>query len=90
MAGCRELQEPCASLSMGDSASAISCIKSWLYHPAFPDHWECRSLYSLAEWASGVAFEEKMARLTTTLEELFAESAWLEVWIEGKLERPGL
>jgi type I restriction enzyme S subunit len=28
----------------------------WLYYPAFPEHWERRSLYSLAEWVNGLPF----------------------------------
>ena len=30
--------------------------KSWLYHPDFPDHWDRRPLYSLAQWVNGLAF----------------------------------
>jgi type I restriction enzyme S subunit len=30
----------------------------WLYHPVFPEHWESRSLYSLAEWVNGLAFRD--------------------------------
>ena len=32
--------------------------KSWLYHPAFPEHWERRALYSLARWVNGLAFRD--------------------------------
>ena len=28
----------------------------WLYHPDFPNHWNRRSLYSLAQWVNGLAF----------------------------------
>ena len=30
--------------------------KDWLYHPPFPEHWDRRPLYSLAEWVNGLAF----------------------------------
>ncbi len=29
---------------------------SWLYHPRFPNHWDRRSLYSLAQWVNGLAY----------------------------------
>ncbi|MDA8064552.1 MAG: restriction endonuclease subunit S [Thermaerobacter sp.] len=29
-----------------------------LYHPDYPDEWERRSLYSLAEWVNGLAFRD--------------------------------
>ncbi len=29
---------------------------SWLYHPDFPDYWDRRPLYSLAQWVNGLAF----------------------------------
>ena len=32
--------------------------RSWLYHPAFPEHWERRPLYSLAHWVNGLAFRD--------------------------------
>jgi type I restriction enzyme S subunit len=32
--------------------------RSWLYHPEFPDQWERRPLYSLAQWVNGVAFRD--------------------------------
>ena len=28
----------------------------WLYQPPFPDHWERRPLYSIAQWVNGLAF----------------------------------
>ena len=30
--------------------------ENWLYRPQFPDHWERRPLYSLAQWVNGLAF----------------------------------
>ena len=30
--------------------------KDWLYHPPFPENWDRRPLYSLAEWVNGLAF----------------------------------
>ena len=30
--------------------------KDWLYRPEFPEGWERRPLYSLAEWVNGLAF----------------------------------
>ena len=30
--------------------------ESWLYHPNFPDHWDRRPLYFLAQWVNGLAF----------------------------------
>ena len=30
--------------------------ESWLYNPVFPDHWDRRPLYSLAQWVNGLAF----------------------------------
>jgi type I restriction enzyme S subunit len=32
--------------------------KSWLYHPEFPEDWERRPLYSLAQWVNGLAFRD--------------------------------
>lgn len=32
--------------------------KSWLYHPKFPDYWDRRPLYSMAEWVNGLAFRD--------------------------------
>jgi len=32
--------------------------KTWLYRPEFPQHWERRPLYSLAEWVNGLAFRD--------------------------------
>jgi len=32
--------------------------RSWLYHPVFPDHWQRRALYSLAQWVNGLAFRD--------------------------------
>ena len=29
---------------------------SWLYYPDFPDYWDRRPLYSLAQWVNGLAF----------------------------------
>ncbi|MYB77493.1 MAG: restriction endonuclease subunit S [Chloroflexi bacterium] len=29
---------------------------NWLYHPRFPQHWRRQSLYSMADWANGLAF----------------------------------
>ena len=29
---------------------------SWLYHPEFPEHWECKPLHSMAQWINGLAF----------------------------------
>ena len=36
--------------------SATIDERSWLYHPVFPDHWERRSVHSLARWVNGLAF----------------------------------
>ena len=30
--------------------------RDWLYHPHFPDDWDRRPLYSLAQWVNGLAF----------------------------------
>jgi type I restriction enzyme S subunit len=32
--------------------------RGWLYHPEFPERWERRSLYALAEWVNGIAFRD--------------------------------
>jgi type I restriction enzyme S subunit len=32
--------------------------RGWLYRPEFPEHWERRSLYALAEWVNGLAFRD--------------------------------
>jgi type I restriction enzyme S subunit len=32
--------------------------RGWLYHPDYPDHWDRRPLYSLAEWVNGLAFRD--------------------------------
>ena len=31
-------------------------VDSWLYRPRFPEHWERKPLYSLANWVNGLAF----------------------------------
>jgi type I restriction enzyme S subunit len=33
-------------------------VKSWLYHPEFPNDWTRRPLYSLATWSNGLAFRD--------------------------------
>ena|SRR2546425_5576316 len=43
---------------MTDEASAPFQTRNWLYHPQFPEHWEPRPLYSLAEWVNGLAFRD--------------------------------
>jgi len=43
---------------MASEALASAGTKSWLYHPVFPDHWERRGLYSLAQWVNGLAFRD--------------------------------
>jgi type I restriction enzyme S subunit len=43
---------------MADEAWASAGTKSWLYHAVFPDHWERRRLYSLAQWVNGLAFRD--------------------------------
>jgi len=43
---------------MADEALESPGSKSWLYHPAFPEHWERRPLYSLARWVNGLAFRD--------------------------------
>ncbi len=43
---------------MAGEALASAETKSWLYHPVFPDHWERRALYSLAQWVNGLAFRD--------------------------------
>ena len=40
----------------GDLEDSISADRSWLYHTRFPDHWDRRFLYSLAQWVNGLAF----------------------------------
>ena len=39
----------------GDPAGGSS-TPSWHYHPLFPQHWQRRSLLSLAQWVNGLAF----------------------------------
>jgi len=39
-------------------ASSAATNRGWLYHPGFPDHWERRPLYSLAQWVNGLAFRD--------------------------------
>lgn len=43
---------------MADEGLASREAKSWLYHPAFPEHWKRRALYSLARWVNGLAFRD--------------------------------
>jgi len=43
---------------MADEAVASAETKSWLYQPVFPEHWERRPLYSLAQWVNGLAFRD--------------------------------
>ncbi len=43
---------------MVDETFTSAWTKSWLYHPAFPEHWERRALYSLAQWVNGLAFRD--------------------------------
>jgi len=40
------------------SEADITSPKGWLYHPTFPDNWQRRPLYSLAEWVNGLAFRD--------------------------------
>ena len=32
--------------------------RNWLYYPAFPDTWERKPLYSMAQWTNGLAFRD--------------------------------
>ena len=43
---------------MSTSATSQDSLKvdSWLYRPKFPEHWERKPLYSLANWVNGLAF----------------------------------
>lgn len=43
---------------MAGETSTSAGTKSWLYHPVFPDHWERRALYTLAQWVNGLAFRD--------------------------------
>lgn len=43
---------------MAGEALASAGTRSWLYHPVFPDHWERRALYSLAQWVNGLTFRD--------------------------------
>jgi len=43
---------------MAGEALPSAGTKSWLYHPVFPEHWERRTLYSLAQWVNGLAFRD--------------------------------
>lgn len=43
---------------MADEAPTPAGTKGWLYSPAFPEHWERRPLYTLAQWVNGLAFRD--------------------------------
>ncbi|MBX6421215.1 MAG: restriction endonuclease subunit S, partial [Nevskia sp.] len=40
------------------SEAPAALDKGWLYHPNYPDDWERRPLYSLAQWVNGLAFRD--------------------------------
>ena len=42
--------------SLDKISHQIHSGENWLYRPQFPDHWERRPLYSLAQWVNGLAF----------------------------------
>ena len=46
------------SLGMAGDAIESSPTIAWLYRPTFPEHWERRSLHSLAKWVNGLAFRD--------------------------------
>ena len=40
------------------AGEASGGTRSWLYYPQFPEYWERRPLYSLAQWVNGLAFRD--------------------------------
>ena len=53
----REIERDYVVVQKGaKQASQGVAEEGWLYHPDFPDHWDKRPLYSLAQWVNGLAF----------------------------------
>ena len=42
--------------NLKESGQKIAAENGSLYHPHFPEHWERRPLFSLAQWVNGLAF----------------------------------
>ena len=43
-------------MSTGATSRDALTADGWLYQPKFPEHWERKRLYSLANWVNGLAF----------------------------------
>lgn len=41
---------------MAGDTQATAGTQGWLYHPEFPEHWNRKPLYELADWVNGLAF----------------------------------
>ena len=53
----REIERDYVVLQKGPKQTSEGvAARDWLYHPHFPDDWDRRPLYSLAQWVNGLAF----------------------------------